>query len=358
MITDDGGDKAMRRAILPQLPERNWPANDRALWSKANAPVTDPFEDDRPAAKHAESTRVGRWRTWSEYLAFLAARGWLLPDEATEARLTRARALHLIQHMHTGLRSSTIRQKVMELSLVAAALCPGHDWQWLRKLPGVPTPTEASSSRRADPAFDAARLVGAILRELHALQGSALDLASLLWARDLTIVVVAIHTALRPRNLHGCRLGETVIVGENEIRLHFRAGETKRGRPILTTLHEVPASALRFYLREVRPLLLAAAPPIPDLWLSQHGRAMGRHSLADSCVRVGLKLIGKRTNPNSTRHAFATRSREMNPTDLKSVAIGLTHSTPRTGLTYYDRSGDRPAEQVWKKVRKKAGHRI
>jgi integrase/recombinase XerD len=353
MNADPTGEKKKRPPLLQQLQAVEWPVSDRALWSEAIKSASDPLDDDGPAAGLAEVTKRKRAAIWGQYLSFLRDQGWLDPNEQTATRLTPARAIHFIQHMHSGRSDSTIRQTVLELSLVASALCPERDWKWLRKLPGVPSRGDALRARRAAHSPDPVKLVGAVARELRRLQGTTLDLDGLLWARDLTIMMVASHAFLRPRNLHDARLGQTVIVGEHEIWLNFRAGETKRQRPIHTSLHEVPASALRFYLREVRPHLLGDKPAVPHLWLSQHGTALGPSALAESCTRVGAIIIGQRTNPNSTRHAFATHSRERNPTDLKSVATGLTHSTTRTMLTYYDRSGDRPAEREWRKLKKK-----
>lgn len=248
-----------------------------------------------------------------------------------------------------------LRQTMLELSLVGPWWDQNQDWKWLRRLPGVPSLREARASRREPRTFDPARLSGAINMEVDGLRGRELSRDDQLWARDLAIMCVGLHATLRPRNLHGCRLGETVHVQGSSVRLVFPEEETKTKRPILTELPPQAAAVVRFYIDHIRPSLRTGCSEHSALWVTFFGSPLGQAQTADACRRVGMRLIGQSTNPNSTRHSFATWMRTSSPTNLQVVATGLGHATTRTMLRSYDRSGDLPACESWKKLKRRIG---
>jgi hypothetical protein len=129
-------------------------------------------------------------------VAFLGARGELDPaEEGPAARLTFPRLTAWILALRErGLSANTVRNRVVGLSLAAAAMAPGRDWSWVRQHPARPRHAEEMAARRPVPPYDAAELVEAALALCARADAEPPSIRAAAWHRDGLLLALATYS--------------------------------------------------------------------------------------------------------------------------------------------------------------------
>ena len=162
-------------------------------------------------------------------------------------------------------------------------------------------------------------------------------------AQMAVAVAILLVAPLRPQNLialnssrhikepHGAR-GKLVI--------YVSKGETKTKKRDLTfDLPAELAEPIRWYLREIRPLL--SADPGGDLFVSKGGKRKSQETLSQQFTEIIAERIGIHMTPHQFRHFAAFVYLEEHPEDFQSVTDLLGHAWAKTTAIYAGSSGRR-----------------
>jgi integrase/recombinase XerD len=134
----------------------------------------------------------------------------------------------------------------------------------------------------------------------------------------------------------GTRASEVVNLRLNDLYLDssFCKCTGKGSKQRIVPLGRLAIEALRQYLDELRPSLVASAPDAPWVFVSRGGRALTREMLwvlvKKYVQRAGLNA---KISPHSLRHSFATHLLA-GGADLRTVQELLGHASIRTTQQY------------------------
>jgi integrase len=330
-----------------------WPALDRAAWERACRTADGFLDDPGAAASLRASTRRNRVAAWGAFLNFLERRGELDPTLPPETRPTPARVSAWVADLSTRQRATTVQRMLVELTLSAKALAPGHDWAWIKRHPDRPRREAIRAARKPVTPFDAGALLNAAWEELSRLEQGQRTYTAARDVRDLTLIVVGLYTALRASNLASIRVGQHLTPVDDRLRISFAADEMKTHEACTVFLSPLIRHLVEHYIATWRPLLLGDAEDDGHLWLASKGRFITAPRVYAIFRKWGERLIGRPINPHLTRHTVATGLMTANPTALPYAAAALGHRNNRSVNETYDRTGMEGAHLAWQRIRRK-----
>ncbi len=338
-----------RRQPRPEL----WPARDRAVWEAACRPGDGPFGDAGRLHGLSPATRQIYAAGYGRFLAWLAARDELDPDQGPADRVTPARAANWMAALRTQVGASTADQALINVISALQAMVPDRDWRWLRRTPGRPGAAEMRAARKLPRDVpDPVALAGALRGWVKEILACPPSPDSALALRDALVVAVATYHMPRRRNLAALRLGHEIQRDAGR-RLRLVLTDTKTDEPQDVPLHPWVGDVLTTFIATYRPLLSARAAPGADhLWLCQDGTPLQATGMRALFHRVGLRLLGHPISPHRLRHAGATFLLKRAPREISRAAALLTHRSPRTTGAAYDVGGPEPALRLWRALMK------
>jgi integrase/recombinase XerD len=141
----------------------------------------------------------------------------------------------------------------------------------------------------------------------------------------------------------GCRASE--VVGLQVADLYLEGGYCKclgkGSKQRMVPLGRPAVNALRSYLDDLRPRLVAAAPDAPWVFVSRGGKALTRIMLWVLVKKYVRRAgINPRVSPHTLRHSFATHLLA-GGADLRTVQELLGHANIRTTQQYTHVDRDR-----------------
>lgn len=319
------------------LPRSEWPAADRAMWSALVRPG-GPL-DDQGALVHLRSTslaslefRYGRWLRW---LLTTCPEGIAEPpaQRATMARLSAW--LEALEHVAPMTRlmfvSGTLR--------VLRAAAPELDWQPHRRLEAFlkHAAGRGSQQRKVGRILSSDVLLEAGLR--HA--GSNADMAmtpleAAKRRRDGAMIAMLALMPMRRRAFASLELGQSIHLLPEEIVVALPEELTKTGVAWEAPVPDQVAPALRRYIGEVRPWLMARSGADHDhLWVGDRGRPYNLDFFGARLAELTQRLTGVRVPPHFFRDAAATTLSRLSPEAARLIRPVLAHSGFRTAERHY-----------------------
>jgi integrase/recombinase XerD len=141
----------------------------------------------------------------------------------------------------------------------------------------------------------------------------------------------------------GCRASE--VVGLQVADLYLEGGyckcQGKGNKQRLVPLGRPAVNALRSYLDDLRPRLVAAAPDAPWVFVSRGGKVLTRVMLWILVKKYVRRAgINPKVSPHTLRHSFATHLLA-GGADLRTVQELLGHASIRTTQRYTHVDRDR-----------------
>jgi len=319
------------------LPLADWPANDRALWSRL-LQAGSPF-DDRGGLAHLRATsletlqtRYGRWLCW------LARTDTAALDEAPAQRATLPRLRAWLADLdHTA--PMTRLMFVDGVLRVLRAAQPDTDWSTQRRLLAYLKRTAG----RGDPARKQGRILSSrvLLEAGLRLAGPVADavgnqLQRAEAQRNGTMVAVLAAMPIRRRAFAELTLGTSLIEQGGRLVIVLDEDLTKIGQPWEAAVPDVVADALRHYIGETRPFLMARRSQRHErLWVDRKGRPYTPHALSVRVAETTLALTGQRIPPHLFRDAAATTLVRESPQDARLIRGVLGHASFETAERHY-----------------------
>jgi integrase len=246
----------------------------------------------------------------------------------------------------------SVAQALRELRQVMAMFAPSQDWSWVTRNAAHPSPTEIRAAQRPRPVFDPVNLLRRALSLMDEIDAREPSFSGSVWHRDALMTAMECLFALRRRNLAAMRIGNNLILGESQIKIHFEPGETKTGRPLDAVVPAFLKPYLRSYLKRHRPRLLAGHST-DALWISRHGNAFPYECMNQPFTRVGQRLLGAPITCHDFRYSVVSAQLTRDPRKLRRASSLLGHASVQSVNRYYDHSGDAGSRKVWSKLRRK-----
>ena len=261
-------------------------------------------------------------RNAGEFLGFLAESrlDWQEPSRA-------AIRDYLATLADRGLAASSVGGRLAAIrSFYRHAARQG--WIEADPMAGVRSPRRPGRLPKVLSVEDAARLVEAPSR-LPITPGRGREwVAAALRRRDSALLELLYATGMRISEAASLTL-DRIDAARGRLRV---VGKGSKERELL---FGAPArDATRAYLAEGRPVLAAAAPPSPALFLNASGGPLTSRGARMAVTRwVEASGLGRRASPHTLRHSFATHMLE-GGADLRSVQELLGHANLATTQVY------------------------
>lgn len=156
------------------------------------------------------------------------------------------------------------------------------------------------------------------------------DLAAPLGRRDRAALETLYATGCRASEVAGLRPADLDLTSESARARCVGKGDKER----LVPLGARARDALRVYLTEERPALLAKRPGTTTVFLTRHGRPLSRVGLWH-IVKTHARAAGlaAKVSPHTLRHSFATHLLA-GGADLRAVQEMLGHASIATTQIY------------------------
>jgi hypothetical protein len=170
--------------------------------------------------------------------------------------------------------------------------------------------------------------------------------------RDGLIVAFATYFATRRNNIFELKIGEHLIVGDDDIRLLLDT-TVKNGEIISSVVPKSLEPYLRRYLVHHRGILLRGNVDPGAVWISHFGQQLSYGSLFHLFQRIGERVIGRRINVHSVRYAMATTTLDNDAHDIELASAGLAHRGTSSVARIYDKGGPQRANRAWRAILKR-----
>ncbi|APT60379.1 hypothetical protein RGI145_23840 (plasmid) [Roseomonas gilardii] len=285
-----------------------WPEADRLAWLLHCTPG-DPFHDDRPGARHRTATLIALVKAYGRWLAFLASRGWLDPDEPPLARVTRARLRAFFHELRrVGNADHTVIGRFSHLAMALAVIVPGAEVSWIRRPDGVSVHSLLPKNTRTLVVPDGQVILDwgvTMMRQARARLERGGDRNALTAYRDGLLIVLLALCGRRLRSVSLLRPGhELRQVGEC-FRVEFTPAQTKTKRRDRFGLHEGFTPWMRHYLEVIRPALLVGQRQ-EALWIGRLGEPLSAQGIQTRIQRLSRQRFGISFGPHRIRHSIVT----------------------------------------------------
>lgn len=318
-----------------------WPEQDRLAWAMATRDA-DPLDLSPASAAHLRlSTRRQYERGYGCWLKWMSLQGEL-EDTAPGERATEERVKAYYEAMvGQGYAGYTIADRLVALSQVLKCIDPDRDFSWIslaaRRVHQVTRPAKdiRGSLRPSDELFQ----LGLELMS-EATEGrfrTPLDRALLY--RDGLLIALLAKRPIRVGNLAAVVIGEHLRKTETGWRLFFEGHEVKNHRPLACGWPSDLELPLRYYLDEIRPILMrkALGNPPGQLWLSSvTGQRMRPGDILVRIKALTKERFGQAMTPHHFRHAAATTIAVSSPEDVGQITAILGHSRSKTADDHYN----------------------
>ena len=277
------------------------------------------LSDDVQAFRHyiqaergmAANTLLAYGRDLDRYAGWVAGGG--LPDYLATTLLDFSHYLDYLrsENLATAERRSPSRcaENVLPLSEIGRA----HHRQRHRTA-GIADAVAAYSARAQS------RIRGQVSQRTAASQA--------LYLRDRAILETLYATGCRASEVVGLKMVDLYL--DSAFLKCFGKGSERR----IVPLGRIAVNALRIYLEQLRPTLVASAPDTPYVFVSRGGRGLTREMLW-VLVKKYVKRAGLNStvSPHTLRHSFATHLLT-GGADLRTVQELLGHASIQTTQQY------------------------
>jgi integrase len=295
--------------------------------------------DEPGALSHVRSTTCKsleeRYKRWMMWLS-TADPDALALSPAARASVPRLQAwLKALAH----LRPMTRLAFVDGVLRVLRAADPDQDWTIQRRL----LKSLKRAAGRGDPTRKQGRILSSAVLLKTGLAHAASEPASvrnlltrMLNQHDGTMIALLSVLPMRRRAFCALTLGTSVQVTPTDITISLSPEMTKTGMPWEVVVPRQVEPALRNYIQNVRPVLLARGGMQHDvLWVGKKGEIIGQDYVGMRIAKVTLKLTGKRVSPHLFRDAAATTLARISSESARLIRPILAHSSSATAERHY-----------------------
>lgn len=343
----------MSKISLNRLRVEEWPAQDRALWMRAQQRF-DMFDEQGFAVDWRPTTVTNVEKGYGAYLGWLADTGQLAAEEAPLERVTMSRIKAFWSMYRHGRAELSTAGMIRDIAYMLRACHPPHGNERLTKL----AHRMVNSARPARPKPPRMATLTELLELGHQLMDEGKILLTVdrqvgAWLfRDGLMISALVAHPLRCRNIAALRLGETIHIEEDVVSVRFDRNETKARNIICFNYPEWLTQHFVFYLNQVRPRLQARSGDslTSYLWIGRRGRPMSETDVSTAVGRRTQKRLGRRISPHLFRDCVATGIATIAPQDVGITSTILDHATLASSQKYYNQANGFAARDRYQSV--------
>jgi integrase/recombinase XerD len=311
-----------------RLPEEDWPSHDRSAKDAACAKAQRFHRG--PAAHWAPTTCAIVFGDYGRFLGYVAK---YEPEALTEDPVDRLTIDRLMRYRdHLAESAGSIRQHIYFAKLRSAiqVMFPGRVPEHLSQMVAW-----LARERRpqAKPWVTTPQLTALGLKLMKQSVRKDGQVRKIAFRDGLMIMLLACRP-IRRRAFAAMRIGVHVFQVGNEWRLRFQGSETKSGRPFEASVPDNAVPFLEHFLREVRPMFLAANDH-DALWVSSKGHPLTADGITSSISWRTAAAFGQPISPHRFRHCAATTIALFNPNEIELASGILDHASIDTTNKHY-----------------------
>lgn len=316
----------------------SWPQIDRAAWNDLFE-SGGTFDDIGPCAKWSDGSRQKRRQSYGQWLSFLLRTDAAALGEAPARRIKKARVKAFVAESEARLAPSTVRTLVTDLYVLAKAMHPKRDWEWLN------TATKRLAQKANRHSLPAPYPIegGRILRwSLGFMEETALNMRlspkkQAIRYRQALMIGFLISCPVRRRALLAMNFSSHVQPISDGFMLHFTAADMKDHKARSFRLPTVLTEPMREYRDHYRSVLVSGGET-DALWINQYGHGIKKHGYSRELPKITQRYLGVALRPHAFRHIVATTIAERDPDNVNIIRDVLGHATLDMAQKHYNRA--------------------
>lgn len=302
-----------------------------------------------PASRWSAASVTWSLNAYGHWLSWLKRTGLFDPNAPAAAAVCREHVALYVADMRKVNASSTVADRIQKLHLMAKALCPQKDWEWLRaawrRLHRDSSSARDKRSRFVD-AVELYRFGLELMKRGDRASSSDPMGGAILYRDGLMIALLISRPIMRRTNLAQLRIGEHLTKTGEQFWLEFMASEMKQRRLAQVPVPRELTANLDRYLAHHRPLLFprnrnSKQPVTRDptlcshLWVAINGTGMSEGTIYARLVKLTREKFGKGVNTHLFRDIAATSIAIHDPKHVRSSMAVLGHSRFETTEQHY-----------------------
>lgn len=324
------------------LPFKEWPIEDRRLWSAA-FDGTDIFADHE-AADLAPSTVFGRQAAYSLFLGFLQAVSPELLASSPAERVTLRLIEDYVGYLRQNCRDTTVVIELERLFFVIRNFFPDRDWTWLyricRRIAYDAKPIKHQEIMSPDLYRLGLSLMDSALAKTE--RAGHLSKSIAFRFRDGLLIALLIEAPMRRRALSRLRIDQHLERRAARWCVIVPGKLSKNGVPQDFKLSLRLSAYVDTYLETIRPAFPGASTHF-SLW-PYLGRPMTDRMIWRRIIKWTKEKLGFSVSPQRFRNACATFLVMQDPANAHAARDLLGHkSFNMTQKHYIDRAQSRMA---------------
>jgi len=328
----------MTNPIPLVLRYQDWPQADKFAWDALFA-EGDIFDGTGPCASWSDGSRKKRCQSYGYWLSWMMRHQPVLLDQPPTDRVTKNAVRGYLEEAEARVNSVTLKNVICDLYVLARAMDPSGDWDWLNKLSNrLVHLADRKSLPKPVPI-----LAGDVLtKSLQWLQDvevdpSLSDLKRAIHFRAGLMIAFLIARPVRRRTLLALTSDQHLRKTSEGFEVHLSAEDTKDKKARWFPLPKVLVQPMVSYLDIHRPVLLGSKTS-NALWINQYGDPITPDGLSRELPKVVKRLLGVELRTHKFRHIAATSIAETDPEHVNIIRDILGHATLDMSQKHYNRA--------------------
>ncbi|WP_170530488.1 site-specific integrase [Ruegeria arenilitoris] len=317
---------------------QNWPQADKTAWDALFA-EGDIFDGTGPCASWSEGSRKKRCQSYGYWLSWIMRHQPALLDYSPTDRITNDSVRGYLEEAKARVGFMTRKNMICDLYVLAKAMDPSGDWDWLNKLSNRLVHLADRKSLPKPVAISAADILNKGLQRLEDVENdpSLSDLKRAIHFRAGLMIAFLIARPVRRRTLLALTSDQHLRKTSEGFEVHLSAEDTKDKKARWFPLPKVLVQPMVSYLDIHRPVLLGSKTS-NALWISQYGDPITPDGLSRELPKVATRLLGVELRPHKFRHIAATSIAETDPEHVNIIRDILGHATLDMSQKHYNRA--------------------
>ncbi|MCG7522770.1 site-specific integrase [Ruegeria sp. Ofav3-42] len=317
---------------------QDWPQADKTAWEALFA-EGDIFDGTGPCASWSEGSRTKRRQSYGYWLSWIKRHQPALLDQSPTGRITKDAVRGFLGEAEARVNAVTLKNMICDLYVLAKAMHPAGDWDWLNKLSNRLIHLADRKSLPKPIPVSASEVLTKSLHWLDATEGdpSHSDLKRAIHFRAGLMIAFLISRPVRRRTLLALTTDQHLLKTSEGFEVYLSAEDTKDKKERWFPLPKVLVQPMVSYLDIHRPALLGSKTS-KALWISQYGDPITPDGLSRELPKVATRLLGVELRTHKFRHLAATTIAETDPEHVNIIRDILGHATLDMSQKHYNRA--------------------
>ncbi len=329
---------------------QDWPQADKTAWEALFA-EGDIFDGMGPCASWSDGSCKKRRQSYGYWLSWMTRLQPNLLEHQPTDRITKDAVRAFLEEAETRVGAVTLKNLVSDLYVLAVAMYPSGDWDWLNRLFNRLNHLADRKSLPKPVPVSADEILGKSLTRLEDIENdpSLSDLMRAIRFRQALMIAFLVSRPVRRRALLAMTANQHLRKTNEGFDLVFSAGDMKDRKARWSPIPKALVNPIVTYLDRHRPILLG--PKTSNaLWINQYGDPITPDGLSRELPKVTKRLLGVELRTHKFRHIAATTIAETDPEHVGIIRDILGHATMNMAEKHYNRASGLSACDAYQSV--------